>query len=110
MTLGVLIALENASGAGGAAAVHRLCGWTAAAIAWLQVAVALLRGDKGGPTESALSGDHYDMTPRRVAFERVHKSLGWIAVPSLSLRLALDSSSSTPRAGCPRRLRSGGSR
>ena len=80
-TLGVLIALENASGAGGAAAVHRLCGWTAAGIAWLQVAVAVLRGDKGGPTEPALSGDHYDMTPRRVAFERVHKSLGWIAVP-----------------------------
>ena len=81
MTLGVLIALENASGAGGAAMIHRLCGWTAATIAWLQVAAALLRGDKGGPTEPALSGDHYDMTPRRVAFERVHKSLGWIAVP-----------------------------
>jgi hypothetical protein len=81
MTLGVLIALENASGAGGAAEVHRFCGWTAVAIAWLQVAGALLRGDKGGPTEPALRGDHFDMTPRRVAFERVHKSLGWIAIP-----------------------------
>jgi hypothetical protein len=32
MTLGILVALENASGAGDAAAAHRLCGWTAAAM------------------------------------------------------------------------------
>jgi hypothetical protein len=110
MTLAVLIALENASGAGGAAPVHRLCGWTAAAIAWLQVAGALLRGDKGGPTEPALRGDHYDMTPRRVAFERAINRSDGSPSPSPSLRPASDSSSSTPRAGCPRRLRSGGSR
>ena len=81
MTLGLLLALENASGAAGAAAIHRVCGWTAVSIGWIQVAVALLRGTKGGPTEPTLRGDHYDMTPRRIAFERVHKSLGWIAVP-----------------------------
>ena len=81
MTLGLLIAFENASGAGGAAAIHRLCGWIAVVIGWVQVAAALVRGHKGGPTEPTLRGDHYDMTPRRVAFERAHKSLGWIAVP-----------------------------
>jgi hypothetical protein len=25
-------------------------------------------------------GDHYDMTPHRLHFERVHKGLGWLSV------------------------------
>ena len=40
----------------------------------------LARGSKGGPTSEQLRVDHYDMTPYRVWFERLHKSLGWLAV------------------------------
>ena len=40
----------------------------------------LMRGSKGGPTDVQMRGDHFDMTPRRIAFERVHKSLGWLTL------------------------------
>jgi hypothetical protein len=40
----------------------------------------ILRGSKGGPTDHHMAGDHYDMTLWRVVFERVHKSLGWLAI------------------------------
>jgi len=36
----------------------------------------LLRGTKGGPTTVRMQGDHYDMTPRRILFEYIHKILG----------------------------------
>jgi hypothetical protein len=49
-------------------------------LGWLQVGTGLARGSKGGPTSAELRGDHYDMTPRRLGFERVHKRLGWLAV------------------------------
>jgi Eukaryotic cytochrome b561 len=81
MTLGVVFALSAANSADRVATVHHVFGWTVFALGWLQVGAALLRGDKGGPTEPVLRGDHYDMTPRRVVFERVHKTLGWIAIP-----------------------------
>ncbi len=54
----------------------------------LQVALGLGRGTKGGPTapapDGSLRGDHYDMTPRRIFFEVVHKSLGYFLL-TLSL-------------------------
>ncbi len=66
---------------------HRALGWLVLAIGCWQLAHGFARGSKGGPTASALRGDHYDMTPRRVLFERVHKSLGWggvlVAVPAI---------------------------
>ncbi|MGA7199892.1 cytochrome b561 domain-containing protein [Roseiarcus sp.] len=99
MTLGFLIAFENASGAGGAAAIHRLCGWIAVVIGWVQVAAALLRGHKGGPTEPTLRG---------VAFERVHKSSDGSRSRSPWRQLASGSRSSTRHAGCRSSLRSGG--
>jgi hypothetical protein len=58
-------------------------GWTVMALGWLQVLGGLLRGTKGGPTDSravGLAGDHYLMTPRRVAFERLHKIGGYVAL------------------------------
>ncbi len=64
-----------------ALALAFVAGWTLVAIGVLQVLGALLRGSKGGPTEETLRGDHYDMTPRRVVFEAVHKHLGWAAPP-----------------------------
>lgn len=63
-----------------ATALHHALGWLVLVAGAIQVLHGFARGTKGGPTAETLRGDHYDMTPRRVAFERVHKSLGWVAV------------------------------
>ena len=60
----------------------------ALAAGWLQIALGLARGSKGGPTDPGADprdprtwrGDHYDMTPRRIVFERSHKLLGYLAL------------------------------
>lgn len=62
------------------AATHHLLGWTVVTMGVGQVLHGFARGSKGGPTAATLRGDHYDMTFRRVVFERGHKSLGWLAV------------------------------
>ncbi len=61
--------------------VHHLLGWTVVTFTVLQVGGGLLRGTKGGPghpgPDRTLRGDHYDMTPRRIAFEVMHKMAGY---------------------------------
>ena len=63
--------------------LHRLVGITVISLALVQFLSAWLRGTKGGPTSPAadgsLRGDHFDMTPRRQWFERIHKFGGVIA-------------------------------
>lgn len=59
---------------------HRVLGWAIVALTAVQVLGGLLRGTKGGPTDTALRGDHYDMTPRRLMFETVHKTAGYLAL------------------------------
>jgi hypothetical protein len=70
-------------------AIHGWAGWMVLALAIVQIAGGHLRGTKGGPTAPRLSssgeildlrGDHYDMTPRRYRFERIHKTAGMAAV------------------------------
>ena len=62
---------------------HGRFGLVVMASAWLQILSGWLRGSRGGPTDTTLQdparwrGDHYDMTPRRIAFERWHKTVGW---------------------------------
>jgi hypothetical protein len=83
MTAGIALAWGRAEACNawrGAAGWHAALGWSVAALGWLQVGAGLLRGSKGGPTDRQLRGDHYDMTPRRIWFERVHKGLGWATV------------------------------
>lgn len=82
MTLALALVLARGStpARSPAATAHVWLGWLLAAAAWLQVAAGQARGSKGGPTAAALRGDHYDMTPRRVRFERLHKGLGWAAL------------------------------
>ncbi|VTU45299.1 cytochrome b561 domain-containing protein [Variovorax sp. PBL-E5] len=80
MTVGLGLAWGLGSGHGSAARVHAWLGWSLCAAGWLQIASGLLRGSKGGPTDVRLRGDHYDMTRRRIGFERLHKSLGWLAI------------------------------
>ncbi|MEO1745838.1 MAG: cytochrome b561 domain-containing protein [Pseudomonadota bacterium] len=64
--------------------LHYIFGWTVVGLAVLQIAGGIMRGSKGGPTEPApdgtLSGDHYDMTRRRIVFEYTHKTLGYFAL------------------------------
>lgn len=59
---------------------HRIAGWLVTGLGALQGLSGLLRGSKGGPSESNLRGDHYDMTKRRNVFEWTHKSLGYVAL------------------------------
>ncbi len=73
------LALILTQGRGLDAHLHRILGWLVVVLVCVQVASGLLRGTKGGPTEPTMAGDHFDMTPRRIIFEFVHKSLGYIA-------------------------------
>jgi hypothetical protein len=63
--------------------LHRWLGWAVMVLAGVQFASGWTRGTKGGPNAPAPDGsprgDHFDMTPRRVAFEWVHKSAGTVA-------------------------------
>jgi hypothetical protein len=73
--LGALALILLAGGAGDS--THAYLGWVITGIAALQFAAGWLRGTKGGPTEPELRGDHFDMTPRRLAFEHFHKTAGY---------------------------------
>ena len=79
--LGLIISRQ---GRGDMWTIHALMGWSVIALAGLQFASAWLRGSKGGPTapnaDGSWRGDHYDMTSRRIAFEYVHKSVGYIVM------------------------------
>jgi hypothetical protein len=80
VAIGLALAWNRSASATPEAVWHTRLGWCVAAAGALQLLSAWLRGSKGGPTEPLLRGDHYDMTPHRRAFERLHKSLGWLAV------------------------------
>ena len=60
--------------------VHRYLGWSVFVAGLWQSVHAMARGTKGGPTDTTMRGDHFDMTGKRLAFERIHKSLGWLAL------------------------------
>lgn len=81
MSVGAALAYGRGADATAIARWHHAAGWALVATGWMQVVAGLVRGSKGGPTASALRGDHYDMTRRRVAFERLHKAAGWAALP-----------------------------
>ncbi|CUI73374.1 cytochrome b561 domain-containing protein [Cognatishimia activa] len=64
--------------------LHTVLGYVVLAFGTCQVLLGIFRGSKGGPTaratDGSLHGDHYDMTPKRLMFERVHRSLGYLAL------------------------------
>lgn len=72
---------------------HQTLGFVIVALVALQVIFAQFRGKKGGPTDpgpdGSLRGDHYDMTPRRLLFEAVHKSLGYAMLAGAAVEIAL---------------------
>ena len=47
------------------------------------------RGSKGGPTDVQLRGDHLDMPPRHIAFERGHKTLGYAVLAAAASAIGL---------------------
>lgn len=71
-----------------ALSLHNALGSLVFVLLVVQVLLGVFRGSKGGPTDLAtdgsVHGDHYDMTPRRKAFEAMHKTLGY-AVLGLAL-------------------------
>ncbi len=81
--IGLVLVLIETGGSSGMTG-HWLPGYFVVLVCLLLVAAGWLRGSKGGPTQPAAdgsySGDHYDMTPRRVAFEYIHKFGGYAAV------------------------------
>ena len=68
---------------------HQILGYGIGGAVVLQIVHALFRGTKGGPTDITMRGDHYDMTPHRRRFERVHKSLGWLSLAAAWITVAL---------------------
>lgn len=86
-TFGLLLVVPQATSTAPLAQTHSVLGWSLMVLAGMQVLSGLLRGSKGGPSEPVLRGDHYDMSPRRVWFERVHKSLGWLLVAASVIAL-----------------------
>lgn len=80
MLVGMWLVWGHGGSAGRLAQFHTVAGWSVCAIGVFQIVGALARGSKGGPTETSMRGDHYDMTLWRLTFERLHKGLGWLAV------------------------------
>ncbi len=76
--LGLVLAGQDSAHS---APVHRILGYLILTFAAMQALSGVMRGTKGGPTarapDGSLSGDHYDMTRRRLIFEAMHKGLGY---------------------------------
>jgi hypothetical protein len=78
--LGVALPVCLRSPGASTAGWHGWLGWLLLALGAIQIVGGVWRGSKGGPTAASMRGDHYDMTPRRRWFERLHKSIGWLAL------------------------------
>jgi hypothetical protein len=62
-----------------AASFHKWLGYGVIVLGAIQVVGGMLRGSKGGHTDTQMRGDHFDMSRRRVLFEIIHKSMGYVA-------------------------------
>lgn len=77
------------------ASLHGLLGYTLLTGLIAQSLLGFFRGSKGGPTALAPDGSprghHYDMTPRRLMFEALHKTLGYglLALAMLTILVGL---------------------
>lgn len=79
MLIGLALILSRPSLVAVLPGPHGMIGWTVLVLAATQIVGGILRGTKGGPTDVQMRGDHFDMTPRRLAFEYAHKSCGYVA-------------------------------
>ena len=78
----VLMRATVATSGTGSMWLHHALGWAILGLGAMQGLSGLFRGSKGGPDDprGSIRGDHYDMTRRRLIFERVHKTLGYSAL------------------------------
>jgi hypothetical protein len=53
--------------------LHFAIGWATLLVGIFLVVSGWFRGSKGGPNDKQLRGDHYDLTPKRLRFESIHK-------------------------------------
>jgi hypothetical protein len=53
--------------------IHLVIGWLTLIVGIFIVVTAWFRGSKGGPNDKQMNGDHYDLSPKRLLFESVHK-------------------------------------
>lgn len=72
-----VIGIALVFGGAGDLNTHGRLGYAVLVLALAQVGFGIFRGTKGGPSDKAMRGDHYDMTPWRVMFEWVHKVTGY---------------------------------
>ena len=89
MSAGMLLIVGHAGMPDPLARWHHAGGWLLVGCAALQLCGGLLRGSKGGPASVCLRGDHYDMSPRRVVFECLHKGIGWGSLPLAMATIAI---------------------
>jgi hypothetical protein len=87
--LGLALVWDANTGTGTLHALHAWLGWSVLACCVLQLSSGTLRGSKGGPTDPRLwrngrerdwHGDHYAMTTRRIVFEYLHKTVGYLCL------------------------------
>ena len=69
--------------------MHAIAGYILLLLGLLQILGALVRGSKGGPTDTHMRGDHFDMTRHRRMFEWLHKRMGYAALALAVLTTAL---------------------
>lgn len=96
--VGIFLSFNHGAQATVSAVWHHWLGWAVVILGAGQLVSAWGRGSKGGPTEPAIRGDHYDMTIHRRWFERLHKGLGWLAIAVAILTVLLGlSAADAPR-------------
>lgn len=94
--VGVVLAWQNIASADAWRSAHGILGWILTVAGMAQLVSGWLRGSTGSPSAALRdapdldpAGDHYAMTPRRIVFERFHKSVGWLAVTVAFVTTAL---------------------
>lgn len=89
VTLGVVLAFVGSGGVVIPRTTHGWLGVIVLLLTWLQLVNGLLRGTHGGPVDpftrqkrpvEQWPGDHFSMTRRRVIFEYVHKTIGYLLI------------------------------
>jgi hypothetical protein len=70
--------LETVSRLNTAQLLHLVIGWATLLLCCFIIFTAWFRGTKGGPGEKNIRGDHYDLTPRRLLFESIHKKSSYL--------------------------------
>lgn len=73
--------------------LHSWLGYAVLLLTIVQILMGVFRGSKGGPTDpgpdGSTQGDHYNMTPWRIVFERIHKGTGYALLLAAAVTILL---------------------